>query len=50
MSEEQQLLLEMIDTNDRLMREYEMLDYTRRQLAARTVLKDTFSNVDQANN
>ena len=31
-------------------REYEMLDHTRRQLAARTALKETLSNADQANN
>ncbi len=47
--EEQQNLLELTDTNDRLQREFEMLDHTRRQLAARTVLKDTLANVDQAN-
>ena len=34
----------------RLQEEFEMLDNTRRQLAARTVLKDTFANADQANN
>ena len=28
----------------------ELLDHTRRQLAARTALKDTFSNADQSNN
>jgi len=33
-----------------LEREYELLDHTRKQLAARTALKDTFSNADQANN
>ena len=49
-AEEQQHLLEMSDTSDRLQREYEMLDHTRRQLAARTALKETFSNVDQTNN
>ena len=48
-SQEQQHLLEIIDTKDRLTREYEMLDHTRRQLAARTVLKDTLANADQAN-
>ncbi len=46
--EEQQKLLEISDTRNRLMREYEMLDQTRKQLAARTALKDTFSNVDKA--
>jgi ATP-dependent Lon protease len=49
-AEEQQALLELTKTNQRLQREYEMLDHTRRQLAARTVLKDSLSNVDQANN
>jgi ATP-dependent Lon protease len=49
-AEEQQALLELTKTNHRLQREYEMLDHTRRQLAARTVLKDSLSNVDQANN
>ncbi|HJL68660.1 MAG TPA: ATP-dependent protease, partial [Prochlorococcaceae cyanobacterium Gl_MAG_24] len=49
-AEEQQALLELTKPNHRLQREYEMLDHTRRQLAARTVLKDSLSNVDQANN
>tara|TARA_Y100001968_G_C19426764_1_gene754820 strand:+ start:1714 stop:2376 length:663 start_codon:yes stop_codon:yes gene_type:complete len=49
-ADEQQHLLEMQNTNNRLEREYEMLDHTRRQLAARTALKDTFSNADQRNN
>ena len=48
-AEEQQRLLEFTDLTKRLQREYEMLDQTRRQLAARTALKDTFSNVDQSN-
>ncbi len=48
-AEEQQFLLELCDTNHRLRREFEMLDQTRRQLAARTVLKDTFANADQSN-
>ena len=47
---EQQNLLELTNTFHRLEREYELLDHTRRQLAARTALKDTFSNADQANN
>ncbi len=47
--EEQQHLLEMTNTTNRLLREYEMLDHTRRQLAARTALKETLSNADQAN-
>ena len=49
-AEEQQRLLEERNTYQRLQREFEMLDHTRRQLAARTALKDTFSNADQANN
>ena len=48
-AEEQQTLLELTNTSHRLEREYEMLDHTRRQLAARTVLKDTLTNADQAN-
>ena len=47
---EQQNLLELTNTFERLEREYELLDHTRRQLAARTALKDTFSNADQTNN
>ena len=47
---EQQNLLELTNTFNRLEREYELLDHTRRQLAARTALKDTFSNADQTNN
>ena len=43
---EQQALLELTDTFERLQRQFDMLDNTRRQLAARTVLKDTFANVD----
>ena len=42
----QQALLEITDTGDRLRQEYELLDHTRRQLAARTVLKDTFKDLD----
>ena len=49
-AKEQQHLLEMKNTWDRLKREFDMLDHTRKQLAARTVIKETFSNVDQANN
>ncbi len=48
-AKEQQHLLELKSTWDRLEREYEMLDHTRKQLAARTAIKDTFSNVDKAN-
>ena len=47
---EQQNLLELTSTFHRLEREYELLDHTRKQLAARTALKDTFSNADQTNN
>ena len=48
-ADEQQSLLEMLDTKSRLQREYDMLDQTRRQLAARTALKETLSNVDPKN-
>jgi len=41
-AEHQQALLELTSTAARLRREFELLDHTRRQLAARTVLKDTF--------
>ena len=37
---EQQSLLELTDTHERLNQQFEMLDHTRRQLAARTVLMD----------
>ena len=47
---EQQNLLELTNTYHRLEREYELLDHTRKQLAARTALKDTFSNPDPASN
>ncbi len=45
-AEQQQELLELTDTQERLNREFAMLDETRRQLAARTVLRDTLANVD----
>ncbi len=48
-ADEQQKLLEITNTTDRLKRQYELLDNTRKQLAARTALKDTFSNADQTN-
>ena len=48
-ADEQQSLLEMLDTKSRLQREYDMLDQTRRQLAARTALKETLSNADPKN-
>jgi len=41
-ADQQQELLEITDTGERLRLEYDLLDQTRRQLAARTVLKDTF--------
>jgi len=41
-AEEQQRLLEERNTYTRLQREYEMLDHTRKQLAARTALKESF--------
>ncbi len=42
-AQEQQSLLEMLDTTARLERESEILTSTRNHLAARTVLKDTFN-------
>jgi ATP-dependent Lon protease len=42
-SDEQQALLEMRDTKQRLEREIEILQTTLKHLAARTVLKDTLS-------
>jgi ATP-dependent Lon protease len=45
-ADHQQALLEITDTGDRLRAELNLLDQTRRQLAARTVLKDTFSQED----
>jgi ATP-dependent Lon protease len=41
-ADHQQALLEITSTAERLRQEFELLDHTRRQLAARTVLKDTF--------
>ncbi|WP_287128964.1 LON peptidase substrate-binding domain-containing protein [Candidatus Cyanaurora vandensis] len=43
-SEEQQLLLEMQDTEERLQREIEILQTSLKHLAARTVLKDTLKD------
>jgi ATP-dependent Lon protease len=43
---EQQSLLEVCDTSARLRREADILTSTRSQLAARTVLKDTFKDVE----
>jgi len=45
-ADHQQALLEITDTGERLRQEYDLLDQTRRQLAARTVLKDTFDDLD----
>ena len=46
-AEEQQRLLEERNTYTRLQREYEMLDHTRKQLAARTALKDSFPDIKE---
>ena len=46
-SDEQQRLLEERNTFTRLQREYEMLDNTRKQLAARTVLKESFPDIKE---
>ena len=46
-AEEQQRLLEERNTFTRLQREYEMLDHTRKQLAARTVLKESFPDIEK---
>ena len=46
-SEEQQKLLEERNTYIRLQREYEMLDHTRKQLAARTALKESFPDIKE---
>jgi len=48
-ADQQQELLELTSTRIRLEQEYEMLDETRRQLAARTVLRDTLSSADSGN-
>ena len=44
-SDEQQRLLEERSTYTRLKREYEMLDHTRKQLAARTALKESLPDI-----
>ena len=46
-SEEQQRLLEERNTFTRLQREFEMLDHTRKQLAARTALKESFPDIKE---
>jgi len=43
-ADEQQRLLEERNTYTRLQREYEMLDHTRKQLAARTALKESLTD------
>ena len=45
-ADHQQQLLEITSTSDRLQRELDLLDHTRRQLAARTVLKDTLKDLE----
>ena len=45
-ADQQQALLEITDTHERLQQEFELLDETRRQLAARTVLQDTFRDLE----
>ena len=46
-ADEQQRLLEERNTTTRLQREYEMLDHTRKQLAARTALKESFPDTKE---
>ena len=46
-ADEQQILLEERNTYTRLEREYEMLDNTRKQLAARTALKESFPDIKE---
>ena len=46
-AEEQQRLLEERNTYTRLQREFEMLDHTRKQLAARTALKESFPDIKE---
>ncbi len=46
-AEEQQRLLEERNTYTRLQREYQMLDNTRKQLAARTALKESFPDIKE---
>jgi ATP-dependent Lon protease len=46
-ADHQQALLEITDTGERLRQEFDLLDQTRRQLAARTVLKDTFPGIGE---
>ena len=46
-ADEQQRLLEERSTYTRLKREFEMLDHTRKQLAARTALKESFPDIKE---
>ena len=46
-ADEQQRLLEERNTFTRLQREFEMLDHTRKQLAASTALKETFPDIKE---
>ena len=46
-AEEQQRLLEERNTYTRLQREFEMLDHTRKQLAARTALKESLPDIKE---
>ena len=46
-ADEQQRLLEERNTYIRLQREYDMLDHTRKQLAARTALKESFPDIKE---
>ena len=47
-ADQQQTLLEITDTHERLRQEFDLLDETRRQLAARTVLQDTFRDLNDS--
>ena len=46
-ADEQQRLLEERNTHTRLKREFEMLDHTRKQLAARTALKESLPDIKE---
>jgi ATP-dependent Lon protease len=46
-ADHQQQLLEMTSTGERLQLEFDLLNHTRRQLAARTVLQDTFRDIER---
>ena len=46
-ADEQQRLLEERNTYTRLQREYDMLDHTRKQLAARTALKESLPDIKE---